>query len=70
LRSFETDIQTAIYLKSRLEPHQIAVAASGLRTRTDIEKNQAAGIWNFLVGESLVKAQNPRAFLRSLQGQE
>ena len=70
LRSFETDIQTAIYLKSLLEPHQIVVAASGIQTRTDIEKNQAAGIWNFLIGESLLKAQNPRAFLKSLQGKD
>jgi indole-3-glycerol phosphate synthase len=66
LRSFETDIKTAISLKSLFEPYQIAVAASGIHARTDIEKNLNAGIWNFLIGESLVKAQNPRDFLRSL----
>ncbi|MFH2219823.1 MAG: indole-3-glycerol phosphate synthase TrpC [Pseudomonadota bacterium] len=70
LSSFETDIETAIKMKSLLEPHQIAVAASGIRTRTDVEKNQTAGIWNFLIGESLVKAQNPQAFLKSLQGKK
>ncbi len=66
LRSFETDIKTAIRLKSLLEPDQIAVAASGIRTRKDIEKNQESGIWNFLIGESLVRSKNPRAFLKSL----
>jgi len=66
LRSFETDIKTAIRLKSLFEPYQIAVAASGIHARTDIEKNLKAGIWNFLIGESLVKAQNPGDFLRSL----
>jgi len=70
LRSFETDIETAIRMKSLLEPHQIAVAASGIRERADIEKNQAVGIWNFLIGESLVKAQNPKVFLKSLQGED
>jgi indole-3-glycerol phosphate synthase len=27
-----------------------------------------SGVWNFLIGESVVKAENPRAFLKSLQG--
>jgi len=66
LRSFETDIETAIRMQALLEPHQIAVTASGIQTRADIEKNQTAGIWNFLIGESLVKARNPRDFLKSL----
>ncbi len=67
LRSFETDIETAIRMKSIMEPNQIAVAASGIRTRKDIEKNLEYGIWNFLIGESLVRAKDPRAFLKSLQ---
>jgi len=70
LRSFETDINIAIRMKSLLAPDQIVVAASGIQTRSDIDKNLRAGIWNFLIGESLVKANNPRASLRSLQGEE
>jgi indole-3-glycerol phosphate synthase len=68
LSSFETDIDTAIKLVSILEPYQIAVAASGIQNRDDIVKNQQAGIWNFLIGESLVRAENCQAFLRSLMG--
>jgi len=68
LRSFETDIEISIRMRSLLEPHQIAVAASGIQSRADIEKNKKAGIWNFLIGESLVKAQSPATLLRSLQG--
>ncbi len=68
LSSFETNIDTAIKLVSLLEPYQIAVAASGIQNRDDIVKNQQAGIWNFLIGESLVKAENCQAFLRSLMG--
>lgn len=67
LKSFETDIKTAIGMQSLLEPYQIAVAASGIQSRDDIEKNKKAGIWNFLIGESLVRAEDPRAFLKSLQ---
>ena len=66
LRSFETNIETAIQMKSLLEPYQVAVAASGIQSRKDIEKNIEAGIWNFLIGESLVRSKNPRIFLKSL----
>jgi indole-3-glycerol phosphate synthase len=66
LRSFETDIHTSIRMKSLLETDQIAVAASGIRSRKDIEKLSDSGIWNFLIGESLVRAHDPGAFLKSL----
>lgn len=66
LTSFETDIKTAMQMASFLTPNQIAVAASGIKTREDIEKNQKIGIYNFLIGESLVRAENPRTFLRTL----
>ncbi len=69
LRSFETDIQTAIRLASLLDPDQIPVAASGIQSRKDIEKNLKFGIKNFLIGESLIRAENPAAFLKSLIGQ-
>jgi indole-3-glycerol phosphate synthase len=66
LRSFETDIHTSILMKSLLEPDQVAVAASGIRSRKDIEKLIDSGMWNFLIGESLVRSDNPEAFLKSL----
>lgn len=67
LSSFETDMETTIRMASQLESYQLGVAASGIRRRKDIEKIMASGIWNFLVGESIVKAENPRAFIKSLQ---
>jgi indole-3-glycerol phosphate synthase len=68
LQSFETDIEIAIRMKSLLNTDQIAVAASGIRTRKDIEKIKDSEIWNFLIGESLVRAKYPRDFLESLHG--
>ena len=70
LRSFETDIDISIRMKSLLEPDQVAVAASGIRSRKDIEKVSDSGIWNFLIGESLVRADNPGALLKSLLGED
>ena len=70
LRSFETDIHTSIRMKSLLEPDQVAIAASGIRSRKDIEKLRPSGIWNFLIGESLVRAEHPGTFLKSLLGED
>ncbi|MEE4608987.1 MAG: indole-3-glycerol phosphate synthase TrpC [Desulfobacteraceae bacterium] len=68
LQTFDTDIGTAPALAARLGPGQIAVAASGIETRDDIERNLRAGIFNFLVGERLVRADDPTAALRVLRG--
>ena len=66
LASFATDVQTAVSLAHKLGPGQIAVAASGITSRHDIEQNLKAGISRFLIGESLVRAEDPRAFLLHL----
>ncbi|MGD9081946.1 MAG: indole-3-glycerol phosphate synthase TrpC [Desulfobacterales bacterium] len=68
LRTFDTDIHLSIRMNSLLAPDQVAVAASGIRSRKDIEKMNDSGIWNFLIGESLVRADNPRDFLKLLLG--
>jgi len=66
LSSFETDIQTATRLVSMLESYQTPVAASGISSRKDILRNRECGISNFLIGESLVRAEDPVVLIRSL----
>ncbi len=66
LKTFHTDIGTSISMASRLAGHQVGVAESGLRTADDIDAVRRAGIRNFLIGESLVRADSPRLFLQSL----
>jgi indole-3-glycerol phosphate synthase len=70
LKTFQTDIANCIRIGRCLEPRQVAVAESGIGGRSDIERIRDAGIWNFLIGESLVKAENPESFLQHLLGQE
>lgn len=65
LRSFETNIERAMNMVSLLEPGQTAVAESGIKGPEDIRKLQNSGIHNFLIGESLVRASDPKAFLDS-----
>jgi indole-3-glycerol phosphate synthase len=65
LKSFDTRLDTAIRLASRLAPHQVPVAASGIAAAEDIARNRAHGIRHFLIGESLVRAPDPVAFLKT-----
>jgi len=66
LQSFDTDVENAMNLVAGLQPGQIPVAASAIRNRDDIEKNRKAGIRHFLIGESIVRSDDPAAFIRSL----
>jgi indole-3-glycerol phosphate synthase len=68
LSTFETDIAVAMDLVSRLTPGQVPVAASGISGPADIQQNINAGIFNFLVGESIVRSDDPVRFIRALMG--
>ena len=68
LSSFQTDIRTSIAVARHLDPGQVAVSESGIRGRKDIETLLDAGIWNFLIGESLVRSAGAEAFLGDLLG--
>lgn len=67
---FKTDIGTSIRLAKRFTPEQTGVAESGIHSRDDILKIRAAGIFNFLIGESLIRADDTRGFLKNLLGME
>jgi indole-3-glycerol phosphate synthase len=66
LATFDTDIRTAMNLAALLQTGEIPVAASGIGNRDDIESNLQGGIFNFLIGESLVRAPDRAAMLKSL----
>jgi indole-3-glycerol phosphate synthase len=70
LVSFETDLHIALRLARRLPADRIPVAASGIRDRADIAFNLDRGLFNFLIGESLVKSADPQKHLDDLLGGE
>ena len=67
LNSFETDIQTSKNLVPQLNRDQVAVCASGIKNSSDIVQCTKAGLYNFLIGESIVRSKNPVDFLINLQ---
>jgi indole-3-glycerol phosphate synthase len=71
LSSFDTDVQTAQRLAQDLDEDQVVVAASGIKGPADVAAGLRSGIHNFLVGESIVRAPDPAAFVhRLLQNSE
>jgi indole-3-glycerol phosphate synthase len=70
LSTFATDLDIAMDLVSRLAPGQVPVAASGVLGPKDIQRNLDVGIFNFLVGESIVRSNDPVRFIRELMGVE
>lgn len=66
LSTFNTDLSVATRLVSQFSPDQIPIAASGISGRDDIVRTRQAGIRNFLIGESLARADDTVGFLKQL----
>lgn len=56
LRTFEVDLAHVIRLRPSVPADCVLVAESGIRTREDVLRLEAAGIQAMLVGESLMQA--------------
>ena len=68
LRTLKTDLSVAKELAVSIPSDRVAIAESGIRSRSDIEELQALGYKGFLVGESLMKSADFGAHLKSLIG--
>jgi indole-3-glycerol phosphate synthase len=66
LRTFEVSLDTSFELIKRIPASLIAVTESGLRTRDDLTRLQSAGYRGFLIGETLMKADDPAVALHTL----
>ena len=66
LRSFETSLQTTLDLLPQMPSGRIVVTESGILTDSDVARMRAAGVHVFLVGEALMRSQNPGSELARL----
>jgi len=66
LAVFKTDLAFSERLIPRFPKNVIAVSESGIATVTDAARARASGAHAILVGESLMRANDPRALLQSL----
>ncbi len=67
LQTLKTDLNVSTRLAPLFTEDQIPVAASGISLQKDISHVlQETGICNFLVGESIVRSDDPEKFIRHL----
>ena len=66
LKTFVTDLNTSIRLKSQVPAHCHVVAESGISSPEDLGRLARAGITTFLVGESLMRAADVEAATHTL----
>lgn len=70
LRTFEVDLGQSVALVPLLPPGALRVAESGIRDALDVLMLRESGFDAFLIGETLLLADDPAARLRELVGAE
>jgi indole-3-glycerol phosphate synthase len=68
LRTFNVSLDTSIELASEAPSEASLISESGLNTREDLLRLRSHGYKGFLIGESLMRAEQPAVSLRKLIG--
>ena len=68
LRTLEVNTEVSFSLIDLIPKHMVAIAESGIKVSSDLEKLRARGYRGALVGESLVTKDDPGRALRDLVG--
>jgi indole-3-glycerol phosphate synthase len=69
LRTFETRIDVTLSLAAQVPPSVVLVSESGIHTPADVRSVGESGVDAVLVGESLLRQEDPGAGVTSLVGQ-
>ncbi|MCH7742145.1 MAG: indole-3-glycerol phosphate synthase TrpC [Proteobacteria bacterium] len=66
LRTFDVSLRTTIDLLARVPQGTLVVTESGIHTRENVEMMMENGVYGFLVGEALLREDNPGEKLKSI----
>lgn len=66
LRTFEVNLETAFRLAGKMPTTCVRVAESGIQSGADLARLRSAGYEAFLIGEALMKAEQPGEALAKL----
>ncbi len=66
LHTFETSLETTISLLQQLDDDKTAITESGIFTPDDIQLMNKSDVYGFLIGESLMRQDDPGAALQQL----
>jgi len=67
LRTFEVDQTRALRVAAEIPDGIVKIAESGIKTVSDAEPLKLAGFDGVLIGESLVKSENPKNLITELR---
>jgi len=67
LENFTTDLSALEKLAAAIPRGPVRLAESGIRSREDVRRLAAAGFEAFLVGEALLRSEDPEEMLRELR---
>ena len=67
LATFGTDLSNAVTVSRRLPDTALAVALSGVMSVDDVARLARSGLSKFLIGEALVRSDDPVALLRAMR---
>ena len=70
LKDFSVDFDNAARLRDRIPADCVYVAESGVKTPEDVEQLRRIGADAVLIGETLMRAEDPAAMLRALKGEQ
>lgn len=66
LKTFEVSLETSAELAAHAPANAILVSESGLDSHDDLKRLHGLGYKGFLIGESLMRSENPEQSLRAL----
>lgn len=67
LQTLETDLNVSKRIAAIIPDDVIPVEASGISTHDDIQSGISHSMFNFLVGESIVRSEDPEKFIKALK---
>lgn len=68
LRTFTVSLDTTLMLLEKIPPHTLVISESGISAKEQVEQLGNAGVAGFLVGESLMREEDPGIKLKALFG--
>lgn len=69
LRTFEVSLNTSLSLATQAPKHAVLISESGLHNSDDLQRLRNAGYRGFLIGETLMRTDDPAEALRNLRSQ-
>jgi indole-3-glycerol phosphate synthase len=66
LRTFSVSLETTLTLKQQVPANKILITESGIMSNADVARMRSNGVHAFLVGEAMMRADDPGAELAAL----